>query len=67
MTELLFFLPLALFLGRLVRAGQRRRAAALADGGAAAIPVMFRQGARWRWSGVPSAAARRSCCAPARA
>ncbi|MET8503604.1 hypothetical protein ABZV60_02985 [Streptomyces sp. NPDC004787] len=48
MTELLFFLPLALFLGWLVRAGQRRRAAALADGGVAAVPVMLRQGARWR-------------------
>lgn len=48
MTELLFFLPLALLVAWLVRGGQRRRAAALADGGAAAVPVMLRQGSRWR-------------------
>ncbi|MEU8620995.1 hypothetical protein [Streptomyces sp. NPDC048623] len=48
MTELLFFVPLAVLVGLLVRAGQRRRAAALADGGTAAVPVMFRQGSRWR-------------------
>ncbi|MCX2181661.1 hypothetical protein KV205_14135 [Streptomyces sp. SKN60] len=48
MTELLFFLPFVLLVGWLVRGGQRRRAAALADGGTAAVPVLFRQGSRWR-------------------
>ncbi|WP_370415057.1 hypothetical protein [Streptomyces fradiae] len=48
MTELLFFLPFVLLVGWLVRGGQRRRAAALADGGTAAVPVLLRQGSRWR-------------------